>query len=263
MQFRRQEDGNGVWSFMKKLCSFIGKGTHNGRSGQHCEFNARLYGDGCEQVSSPSAKGPCRERQRSMSSPSTSVSDELKVVIMPQNCLGKSGSRVIADSARWSHSSSPARAVPNVVTLAASSARSATQLAILATRGADQLTAEQRVLLDQLSSTCPQLLWMRTLALDFRAALFSKDGQQMCQWITTAKHCGIGSRVRLAFGLQKDLSAVLAAVETLHSNGRVEGQVNRLKMIKRQMYGRAGFCLLLARVLPYKPMAICTPWRAP
>ena len=140
---------------------------------------------------------------------------------------------------------------------------SATQVAILATRGPDQLTAEQRSLLKQLGSTCPQLLWMRTLALDFREALFSKDGQHMRQWITAAKHCGIGSLVRFAFGLQKDLSAVLAAVETSYSNGQVEGQVNRLKMIKRQMYGRAGFRLLLARVLPYTSITGCMPQRAP
>lgn len=69
--------------------------------------------------------------------------------------------------------------------------------------------------------------------------------------------------MRFAFGLQKDLSAVLAAVETSYSNGQVEGQVNRLKMVKRQMYGRAGFRLLLARVLPYKSMLTCMPQRAP
>ncbi len=140
---------------------------------------------------------------------------------------------------------------------------SATQVAILATRGPDQLTAEQRSLLKQLCSTCPQLLCMRTLALNFREALFSKDGQQMRQWITAAKHCGIGSLVRFAFGLQKDLSAVLAAVETSYSNGQVEGQVNRLKMIKRQMYGRAGFRLLLSRILPYTSITGSMPQRAP
>src|SRR5712691_5009218 len=94
---------------------------------------------------------------------------------------------------------------------------------------------------------------MRTLALDFRDALATNDGQQMRCWIHGAKQCGIGSLVRFALGLQKDLSAVLAAVETPWSNGQVEGQINRLKTIKRQMYGRAGFPLLRARVLPYAP----------
>ena len=66
---------------------------------------------------------------------------------------------------------------------------------------------------------------MRTLALDFRDALASNDGLQMHYWIQNAKVCGIGSLVRFAFGLQKDLSAVLAAVETPWSNGQVEDGV--------------------------------------
>ena len=61
--------------------------------------------------------------------------------------------------------------------------------------------------------------------------------------------------VRFAYGLQKDISAVTAAVETVWSTGQVEGQINRLKMIKRQMYGRAGFELLRARVLPFAQLS--------
>ena len=58
-----------------------------------------------------------------------------------------------------------------------------------------------------------------------------------------------------SYGLKKDFNAVIAAVETSWSNGQTEGQINRLKAIKRQMYGRAGFHLLRARVLPYQAMA--------
>jgi transposase len=137
------------------------------------------------------------------------------------------------------------------------------QAAVLITRAPDRLSNQQRLLFDQLSSTCPELIWMRSLALDFRAALISKEDLRMRNWIQTAKQSGIGSFVRFAFGLQRDMSAVLAAVETPWSNGQVEGQVNRLKMIKRQMYGRAGFRLLLARVLPYRPIANSVLRRAP
>ena len=52
-----------------------------------------------------------------------------------------------------------------------------------------------------------------------------------------------------ADGLERDLEAVQAAVGTRYSNGIVEGHVNRLKMIKRQMYGRASLALLRIRVL--------------
>ena len=52
-----------------------------------------------------------------------------------------------------------------------------------------------------------------------------------------------------AAGLRRDQEAVVAALSCGWSNGRTEGQTNRLKTIKRQMYGRANFDLLRARVL--------------
>jgi transposase len=61
---------------------------------------------------------------------------------------------------------------------------------------------------------------------------------------------GIYSLVRFVRTLKQDLSAVEAAMSEPWSNGPVEGQLNRLKMLKRQMYGRAGIELLRARLLP-------------
>jgi transposase len=54
---------------------------------------------------------------------------------------------------------------------------------------------------------------------------------------------------RLSSGLVSDLAAVRASLEQEWSNGQVEGQVNRLKFVKRSMYGRGSFDLLKARVL--------------
>jgi transposase len=76
--------------------------------------------------------------------------------------------------------------------------------------------------------------------------------------VAKAKHSGIGSLARFAAGIERDFAAVLSAAETCWSNGQVEGQVNRLKTLKRQMYGRAGFALLRARVLPYVPLPFTT-----
>jgi len=59
----------------------------------------------------------------------------------------------------------------------------------------------------------------------------------------------VPSLASLATGLQHDYAAVHAAFSLPWSNGQVEGQVNRLKCIKRQMYGRAKFDLLRLRVL--------------
>ena len=92
---------------------------------------------------------------------------------------------------------------------------------------------------------------MHLFAIDFRDILRGKDAGRMHNWIRDASESGIGPLMRFAYGLRRDLQAVIAAVETTWSSGQVEGQINRLKSIKRQMYGRAGFPLLRARVLPY------------
>jgi transposase len=122
--------------------------------------------------------------------------------------------------------------------------------AILVTRPADQMSEDQQRLFDRIAKQCPDAVELREIALGFRAALTADSSNQMRQWIEGMKLCPFGSVVRFAYGLQKDLSAVVAAVDTQWSTGQVEGQINRLKTIKRQMYGRAGFDLLRARVLP-------------
>jgi transposase len=107
--------------------------------------------------------------------------------------------------------------------------------AILVTRPANEMTDEQQQLFDRLEAQCPEIRDLRYLALSFRDALTADESSQMKQWIARAKHCQFGPVVRFAYGLQKDISAVAAAVDTQWSTGQVEGQINRLKTIKRQM----------------------------
>jgi transposase len=128
--------------------------------------------------------------------------------------------------------------------------------AILVTRPADKITDEQQELLNRIETQCPEVTDLRKISLGFRAVLVADDSQQLRRWIEGAKHSQFGPVVRFTYGLQKDISAVAAAVDTSWSPGQVEGQINRLKMIKRQMYGRAGFELLRARVLPYSPLTV-------
>ena len=64
-----------------------------------------------------------------------------------------------------------------------------------------------------------------------------------------ATHSGIGAVARFARGLQEDLATVTAGLTLEWSNGVTEGQIHRLKLVKRQGYGRAGFALLRQRVL--------------
>jgi len=68
-------------------------------------------------------------------------------------------------------------------------------------------------------------------------------------WIEGARDSGIGELQRFAAGLVADHAAVQAGLTLTWSNGQVEGQVNRLKLLKRQMYGRANFDLLRQRIL--------------
>jgi transposase len=63
-------------------------------------------------------------------------------------------------------------------------------------------------------------------------------------WMTAATHSGIETLARFAQSLQQDLTAVKAGLTLPWSNGPVEGQITRLKLLKRQGYGRAGFALL-------------------
>jgi transposase len=131
--------------------------------------------------------------------------------------------------------------------------------AILVTRPEDQMTDDQQQLFDRITIQCPEVINLRQIALGFRAALTADESTRLRRWIEGAKHSEFGAVVRFAYGLQKDISAVAAAVDTSWSTGQVEGQINRLKAIKRQMYGRAGFELLRARVLPYSPAATAGP----
>lgn len=68
-------------------------------------------------------------------------------------------------------------------------------------------------------------------------------------WLAEARTCGVRAIETFAAGLEQDGAAVRAALTTPWSNGQVEGQITRLKLIKRTMYGRAGFDLLRRRVL--------------
>ena len=68
-------------------------------------------------------------------------------------------------------------------------------------------------------------------------------------WLTDARASGIGAVETFAAGLEQDGAAVRAALTEPWSSGQAEGQINRLKMLKRQSYGRASFDLLRRRVL--------------
>jgi transposase len=74
-------------------------------------------------------------------------------------------------------------------------------------------------------------------------------GQDLPQWISDAQAAGLPGLSSFAKGLNQDLDAVTQGLTTRWNSGPVEGRVNHIKMIKRQMFGRAGLPLLRKRVL--------------
>ena len=87
------------------------------------------------------------------------------------------------------------------------------------------------------------------LADEFAALIRKQSQSTLRDWLAKAEFSMCPEVRQFAKGIRRDEAAVLTALTEPWSNGPVEGHVNRLKTIKRQMYGRAGFELLRARVL--------------
>jgi transposase len=103
--------------------------------------------------------------------------------------------------------------------------------------------------LDRVRARIPLLDVGLKVAGEFAGMIRRTVKTTLADWLLKASACGIPELVRFASGLADDAAAVSAALTEAWSNGPVEGQVNRLKAIKRSMYGRAGLALLQARVL--------------
>lgn len=95
----------------------------------------------------------------------------------------------------------------------------------------------------------PLIKAVREIALEFRQLMKAKQGGQLQGWCNKASESGVEALKGFVRGIRQDFKAILQAFTSEWSNGQVEGQVNRLKNIKRQMYGRASFELLRKRVI--------------
>ena len=95
----------------------------------------------------------------------------------------------------------------------------------------------------------PQLKMAQQMSLDFYRILKTKNKQQISRWFTDVSESGPVELQRVATGMEADAAAICEAITSRWSNGVVEGHVNRLKMLKRQMYGRDGVGLLRRQVM--------------
>lgn len=113
-----------------------------------------------------------------------------------------------------------------------------------------QLTARQTAIVDIMKTASPEFASMRQLAMRFRGILRGGSAEKLDRWCENARRSGIDAMRRFARTLQRDRDAVHNALTMPWSNGQTEGQISRLKTLKRAMYGRAGADLLRARLLP-------------
>ena len=123
------------------------------------------------------------------------------------------------------------------------------QVAFWVTRDPDKLKPDQKDKLEQLLANVPDLLSARELAQDFRRLLMQHQPNQFDGWLAHAAQSMLTEFQGFAQGLIRDKDAVVAAITTTFSNGQTEGHVNRLKTIKRQMFGRGKLDLLRRRIM--------------
>lgn len=113
----------------------------------------------------------------------------------------------------------------------------------------EKLKDEEQKMVELLCHLSPEIKRAQELALNFAGIIRERRVEELREWLIKAACSGLAEFRRFARGLTVDLSAVKAALLYEWSQGQVEGQVHRLKVIKRQMYGRAKLDLLRARVL--------------
>jgi transposase len=119
----------------------------------------------------------------------------------------------------------------------------------LVMRNPAQLDAAAQQSLQVLLARSATVSTLYDLVQRFRGMLHARQGDQLDGWLTAARGSAIKELATFVVGIERDKDAVVAGLSMEYSQGVVEGQVNRLKVIKRQMYGRAGFDLLRQRML--------------
>jgi len=91
------------------------------------------------------------------------------------------------------------------------------------------------------------------LVQQFAVMVRQRQGEALDHWLAQVENRGVAELRSFASGLRKDYEAVKAGLFLPYSNGQTEAQIQRLKLLKRQMYGQAGFELLRKRVLYREP----------
>jgi transposase len=119
----------------------------------------------------------------------------------------------------------------------------------LLTRKRKDLDQEEQTRLDQLLHLAPEVQAVHSLLQAFLSMVRERKHQALRSWMEEAVRSGIPELQSFVAGIERDYNAVHAALRLPWSQGVTEGKVNKLKTLKRVMYGRAGFALLRQRLL--------------
>jgi transposase len=152
----------------------------------------------------------------------------------------RGGLRVVTE---WTTRRRRAEAAPNHAPRKCPSSR---MIARMMTIARDQLSKEDTITIATIESSVPTLVKARDLLDRFHAMIRHRRWAEFGPWLQDASTSLLAS---FASGLRSDESAVTAALVEPWSNGQAEGQITKLKLVKRQIYGRAKLDLLRARLL--------------
>jgi len=126
---------------------------------------------------------------------------------------------------------------------------SASQVAHWITLKEEQQLDWQKKYLTQLCEADQEIREASELVTNFTTMVRERQGERLDAWLEKVEAQGITELKNFALGVKRDYEAVKAGLTLEWSNGQTEGQVHRLKLLKRSMYGRGRFDLLRKRVL--------------
>ena len=161
-----------------------------------------------------------------------------------------------AEEERGTHSAQPESEPKDLTTPSAETAESAAVIDLQAPRHLVWLLLRDPSSLDEQQLRTLRFLRqvqqgevLYDLAQRYVKIMRERDVEAFDPWLAQCVTCGLPDLQTFAQGLQQDYSASKAALTSPYSNGPVEGQINKLKLVKRSMYGRGSFALLRQRVL--------------
>jgi transposase len=116
-------------------------------------------------------------------------------------------------------------------------------------RRPEELTTQEKEMVQWLRQLHPEVDLAYLLVQQFVQMVRTRTGERLDAWLSAVASSPLANLQSFANGISEDKEAIFAGLTRDESNGPLEGNVNRLKLIKRSMYGRAEFGLLKIRVL--------------